>query len=194
VTRIRVHRSPLRQFLFGVAGLLLLVAAVDIVWAHRVTLEPETDDSGVLTSRGESRRRQDLLVGSAFLLAGGGLVAIALAGLLNPRPVAVVDDDGIRLRIAGPQRMLDIAWSEVAEVRSAREPGDGLRSRPVLLVRFRQPGYWPEEYWSARRDGPWLVVDTDSWTKPPEEVVVHARMALEAFHRPAPPEPAADDL
>ena len=176
--RIRVHRSPLRQFLIGVAGLLLLVAAVEIVWAHSVTLEPETDDNGVLTSRGAKRRNQDLIVGTAFLLTGGAMVAVALGGLLNPRPVAVVDDRGLRLRVAGPQRSLFIGWDDILEVRSSREPGDGRAARPLLLVRLREPGIWPEELWSARREGPWLIVDADSWTKPPEQVAAQARVAF----------------
>jgi hypothetical protein len=183
MTRLRVHRSPLRQFLMGVAGLLLLIAAVEIVWAHQFTLEPETDDNGVLTSRGAKRRNQDLIVGTAFILTGGGLVAVALAGLVNPRAVVVVDDDGLRLRIAGLQRSVTIPWEEIDEVRSGREPGDGRRSRAVLLVALRHADAWPTGYWSARRDGRWLIVESESWATPAEEVVVHAHLALEAHRR-----------
>lgn len=167
----------------GVVGLLLLIAAVEIVWAHQFSLEPETDDNGVLTSRGAKRRNQDLIVGTAFILSGGGLVAVALVGLVNPRAVVVVDDDGLRLRIAGPQRSLTIPWDEVTEIRSGREPGDGLRTRAVLLVALRHAEAWPSEYWSARRDGRWLVVDGESWATPPEQVVVHAQLALDAYRR-----------
>lgn len=183
MTRVRVHRSPLRQFLLGLAGLLLLVAAVEIVWAHQLTKDPETNDAGQLTTRGAASRRQDLVVGAAFILSGGGLVGIALAGLVNPRPVAAVDDDGISLRIAGPQRILRLDWDDVADVRSAREPAAGRRARPLLLVLLNEPIRWPEEYWNARRDGPWLIVDADSWNKPVEEVVVHARLALQERRR-----------
>lgn len=183
MTRLRVHRSPLRQFLMGVAGLFLLVVAIEVVWAHQLTLDPETDDSGVLTPRGESRRRQDVVVGTAFLLTGGGLVVVALAGLVSSRPVVEVDDRHIRLRIAGPQRMLTLRWDEVVEVRSAREPGEGREVRPLFLVLLRHPDDWPAEYWGARREGQWLIVDADSWAKPPEEVVVHARLALGAWQR-----------
>ncbi len=185
MTRLRVHRSPLRQFLMGLAGLLLLIAAIEIVWAHQITLDPETDDNGELTARGEARRRQDYLVGLTFVLTGGGLVGVALAGLLNPRPVAEIDDDGIRLRISGPQASMEIGWQEIHEVRSAREPGDGRRARPVLLVRLRDPESWPDEYWGARRQGPWLVVDADTWSMPPDEVSVHARLAHESWQRAA---------
>ena len=189
MTRVRVHRSPLRQFLMGLVGLFLLVAAIEIVWAHQLTLDPETDDNGVLTSRGEARRRQDVIVGTAFLLTGGALVVVALAGLVNPRPVAEVDDRQLRLRIAGPQRMLTLGWDEVLEVRSGREPGDGHGTRPLLLVLLRDPDHWPAEYWGARREGRWLVVDAESWTSPPEEVVLHARLALESWHRVSVPSP-----
>jgi hypothetical protein len=191
MTRIRVHRSPLRQFLMGIAGLLLLLAAVELVWAHQFTLEPETDDNGVVTARGSKRRNQDLIVGTAFLLTGVGLVGVALGGLVNPRPVAEVDDKKIRLRIAGPQRLMSIDWDDVLEVRSGREPGDGRRARPLLMILLREPDAWPEEYWGARRHGPWLIVDAESWTKPPEEVVVHARLALESRQRAAAATPEA---
>jgi hypothetical protein len=167
----------------GLVGLFLLLAAVEVVWAHQLTLEPETDDNGTLTVRGGKRRNQDLIVGTAFLVAGVGLVVIALGGLINPRAVVEVDDRTLRLRIAGPQRSLSIDWDDVLEVRSAREPGDGVRSRPLLLILLREPEAWPEEYWGARRDGPWLIVDAESWTKPPDEVVVHARLALESRQR-----------
>lgn len=189
MTRIRLHRSPLRQFLLGLAGLLLLVAAVEIIWAHQLTKQPETNDAGQLTTRGAASRRQDLVAGAAFILSGGGLVGIALAGLVNPRPVAVVDDDGISLRIAGPQRMLRLDWDDIADVRSASEPAEGRRARPLVLVLLNEPIRWPEEYWGARREGPWLIVDADSWSKPAEEVVVHARLALQQRRRVR----AADD-
>ena len=177
----------------GVAGLLLLIAAVEIVWAHSVTLEPETNDAGALTPRGAKRRNQDLIVGTAFLLAGGGLVGVALAGLVIPRPVAVVDDRQIKLRIAGPQRMLPISLDDLVEVRSGHESGDGRAARPVLLLRLRDPDFWPEEYWGARRDGEWLIVDADSWTKRPEEVVVHAQLALSSRQRTADSADSADN-
>ena len=187
MTRINVHRSALRQFLMGVAGLLLLFAAIDIVWAHRVSLEPERDDGGNFTRRGESRLRQDIVVGTTFILIGGSLVAVAFAGLMNARPVAEIDDEGIMLRIAGPRQSIYLGWEDIAEVRSAREPGDGTGARPLLLVRLRYPDFWPREYWGARREGDWLMVDADSWSTPPEDIVVHARMGLSAFRRGAVP-------
>jgi hypothetical protein len=183
MARLRVHRSPLRQFLLGIAGLLLLLAAIEVVIAHRITLEPETDDQGRLTARGESRRTQDVVVGTTFFLAGGALIAVALAGLANSRPVAEVEDDEIRLRILGLRDPLRIGWEEILEVRSAREPGDGLHPRPLLLLLLADPVMWPEEFWGARRDGQWLVVDAETWNKPPEEVVMHARLAMETWHR-----------
>lgn len=190
MTRLKVHRSPLRQFLMGLAGLLLLVVAVEVVWAHQYTLDPETDDAGNLTARGIKRRNQDLIVGTAFILTGGGLVGIALTGLVNPRPVLVVGDGELELRIAGPQRTLSVPWDEIVEVRSGREEGEGRGARPLLLIALRDPPSWPNEYWGARREGPWLIIDAESWTTPPEEVAVHARLALEAHRRDATSEEA----
>ena len=44
-----VHRSPLRQFMFGLAGLILILAAIDIVWAHKLAEPPTIDAAGNLT-------------------------------------------------------------------------------------------------------------------------------------------------
>lgn len=185
MARFRVYKSPLRQFLMGLAGLFLLLAMIDILWAHRITLEPETNDAGARTQRGDSRLLQDIVVGTAFFLAGGALVVVALGGLANPRPVADVGDDGIRLRIRGGRRPASIGWDEIVEIRSAREPGDGPDTRPLLLVLLARPEAWPEEFWGARRTGPWLIVDADSWNKPPDEVVMHARLAMDTWRRTA---------
>jgi hypothetical protein len=174
----------LHQFLLGLTGLMLLVAAIDIVWTHNISLDPERDEtSGQRTPRGESRFRQDIIVGSSFIFVGGALVMIAVGGLIRPNPVAEVGEGGITLRIAGPNQRVLLGWPDVSEVRSGREPGDGTGFRPLLLVRLRYPDAWPKEYWGARRDGPWLIVDAESWNTPAEELVVHARLTMAAFER-----------
>ncbi len=183
MARFRVHKSPLRQFLMGLAGLFLLLAMIDILWAHRITLEPETNDAGDRTHRGNSRLLQDIVVGTAFLLTGGALVVVALGGLANSRSVVEVGDDGIKLRIRGRSHPAEIGWDEIVEIRSAREPGDGRNTRPLLLLLLARPDDWPEEFWGARRTGPWLIVDADSWNKPPDEVVMHARLAMDTWQR-----------
>ena len=66
--RFCVDRSPLRQFVIGLVGVLLIITANEIVWVHQITLEPETNDSGQLTTRGQARRRVDLIWVSAFLV------------------------------------------------------------------------------------------------------------------------------
>jgi len=177
----------------GAAGLLLLVAAIEVLFAHQVSLEPEKDDNGELTLRGEARFRQDVIVGVTFFLTGGALVGVAMGGLIDPKPVCEVDDEGISLRIAGPRTAVTLGWADVAEIRSGREPDDGEPTRPLLLVMLRYPDLWPEEYWGARRDGSWLIVDAGSWNVAPEEVAVHARLAMASFGRDAAAGAAEDE-
>ena len=59
--RLRVEKSPVRQFLAGLAGLVLLIAAIDIVWLHQLSGPPTTNTDGTLTSRGIVERRTDVL-------------------------------------------------------------------------------------------------------------------------------------
>ena len=165
----------------GAVGLLLLVASIDIIWTHTVSLDPEIDTAGERTQRGEARFRQDILVGTTFLLSGGALMAVALRGLVNPRPTCEISERGITLRIAGPQSAITLGWHDVLAVRSGREPNDSKRTRPTLLVLLRDPERWPTEYWGARREGSWLLVNAGSWDTDPEELSLHAGLARNFF-------------
>ncbi len=181
--RLRVERSPLRQLLFCLAGVLLLVAAVDIVWTHKVSDPPDTGNDGGLTSRGLVERRTDVIWGTLFIVAGGALVLVSLGGLTSRRPVVEVTDDELRLRVAGPARMIAIPWNEVVSVRSGSDDGDGRVPARVLLVDVVEPVRYPEALWGAEWRDSTLVVDADSWGIPPEQVAIHANLALEAHRR-----------
>jgi hypothetical protein len=181
--RLRVERSPLRQLLFGLAGVLLLLAAVDIVWVHEVSSPPETDAGGTLTSAGMAERRVDIIWGSLFLVAGGVVALVAFGGLVNRKPVAEVTDDELRLRIAGPSRSIAIPWNEIRSIRSGSDGDDGRIPARVLLVDVADPAGYPASLWGAEWRDSILVVDTDSWEVPAEQVALHANLALEAHRR-----------
>lgn len=191
---LRVERSPVRQFLMGVAGLVLVIAAFDILWIHELSGSPGVGDDGNLTSRGIVERRQDILWGSVLFVAGGVLLITAIAGLALRRPVVELTDDELRLRVGGPWksggpfRMYSIPWDEVITVRSGTDESDGwLRSR-VLIVEVEDPSVLPDEPWGADWDGGLLRLDADSWQVPPEEVAIRSELLLRRKGRAAPDE------
>ncbi len=180
-TRYSASRSPFRQLLMAAAGLLLLVAALDIVSLHRLSDAPTTDDNGVLTSKGQTERRTDMIWGSLFTAVGSSLIVVGLGGLMTGRPMVELTDEAIRLRIAGPLSMLDIDWEDVVSVRSGRDyDDDGRIPLPVLLLEVDDAGKYPHELWGAIWDDNVLRVDADGWDASVEELVV--RIGLELGH------------
>lgn len=178
-TRFAATRSPIRQLLLAAVGVLLLVAAIDIVSLHKLSDPPAIDDDGLLTSKGQTERRTDMIWGSLFTAVGGSLIVVGLGGLLAGRPVVAVADDALRLRIAGPMSMLDIAWDDIVSVRSGRDyEDDGRIPIPVLLVEVADPGKYPRELWGAVWDGSVLQVDGDGWETSVEDVAIRAELML----------------
>jgi hypothetical protein len=183
--RYKVGRAPLHLFLLGLAGVLLLVAALDIVWLHQVSAAPLVDDAGAITTRGRAWQRTDLIWGSVFIVAGLGMLGIALVGLARGRPRAEMLDEGVRLRIGGRRPPITIPWSDVEELRSARVPGEGRHPRPQILIEVADPTKYPYDIWGAEWIGNVLHVDADSWSAPPEEFAVRAEIELARVRRHA---------
>lgn len=181
--RFSVDRSPLRQFVMGLIGLLLILTAIEIVWVHQITLEPERDDAGELTTRGQARRRVDLIWGSAFLVTGAGLLVVSLAGLVRHESVIEGTNDALRVRIAGPQGMVSIPWDDVIAVRSGSVTDDGRVALPVLYVDVEDPHRYPVDLWGAEWEDNSIRIDAGSWSLAPEEVAVRAQIALERYRR-----------
>jgi hypothetical protein len=161
------------------AGAVLLVAALDIVALHRLSDPPTTDDNGLLTSKGQTERRTDLVWGTLFVVAGAGLVVVGLGGFVAGRPVVAFDDAALRLRVAGPNKMLDIPWDEIISVRAGRDYDDGGRVPvPILLVEVADSSMFPSDLWGAVWDDNTLQVDADGWEVPVDDVVIRAELAM----------------
>jgi hypothetical protein len=183
VTGYRVTRSPFRQFLLGIAGIVLILAAMDVLWLHKVSSAPLTDDAGQITTRGEAWRRTDLIWGTLFLVSGVGLFGAAAAGLALGRPVAEITQDGLRLRVGGPRRSITLSWDDIGSVRSALVDGEGVRPRPILVVEVEDPSRYRPDIWGGEWVGRELHVDADGWSEPPEQIVVRMEIALDRFRR-----------
>lgn len=185
--QLRVDRSAIRQFLLGLAGLVLIVVAFDVFSWHILSGPPATNDDGVLTSRGIVHRRSDILWASLFIVSGLTMLGIAIVGLFRREPVVEVTTDALHLRIAGPRRGIAIPWTEIRSVRSGSERGDGAVPNRLLLVDVVDAAPYPPHPWGAEWDGTVLRVDAESWDTPPEEVAVHCNVALRRLRvaRPA---------
>lgn len=180
----RAHRSIARHLLFGLAGLFLLLAAIDIMWVHGVAGPPEVDDSTQqLTTRGLSQQRTDFMWGTFFLVGAGVLAGMAFTGLISRRPVLEMDRDGIRLRVVGPRQYLEVPWRNVRWVHSSADGDDELVPTRVLLINVYDASVYPQELWGAQWDGHTVMIDADSWDSSPEEIVTHAQRAIDAWRR-----------
>lgn len=186
--QLRVDRSPIRLFLLGIAGLVFIVAALDIFSWHILSGPPVTNDDGVLTSRGIVQRRSDILWSSLFIVSGATMLGIAVVSLFRREPVVEVTTDALHLRIAGPRRGVAIPWSEIRSVRSGSDQGDGAVPNRLLLVDVADPDRYPPEPWGAEWRGSVLRMDADSWDTPAEEVAVHCNVALNRLRSTRPPE------
>lgn len=187
--QLRVDRSPIRLFLLGLAGLVLIVAALDIFSWHILSGPPATNEDGVLTSRGVVQRRSDILWSSLFIVSGATMLGVAVISLFRREPVVEVTTEALHLRIAGPRRGIAIPWSEVRSVRSGSDHGDGAVPNRLLLVEVADPGRYPPDPWGAEWSGSVLRIDADSWDTPAEEVAVHCNVALNRVRNTRPPEP-----
>lgn len=181
---LRVERSPIRLFLFGLAGLLLMLGAVDVMWGHWVSTPPDTYNEEI-TSKGRNQRRSDYVWGAFMLVGGVGLFGYAVTSLIRRSPVLVLREDGIVVAVGAPgDEPVFVPWQAVDGVYCAAETDpDGGPSRDVFVIDFNDPGGLPSEPWGASWDGNRLQIDATGWEKPIGEVAIHAGIALEQAHR-----------
>ncbi len=182
---MRAYRSPLRLFLLGVVGLLLIIAAIDVMFAHRISTEPENNE-GVLTTRGQAQQRGDIvwgavMIGAGTLLFGGGIIE-----LVRRKPVIQIREDGIVAAIGTTQADVTIPWVQIDSVTSAvvEDEFDG-GMRDQLIVDVHDRSGLPEAVVSARWVDTELRIDAMDWTKRVTDVALAARGALEHSRRVA---------
>ena len=177
--RFVVSKSATRQLLMTAAGLLLLLAALDVVVLHTLSDPPRTDDNGALTSKGQTERRTDLVWGTLFTVAGAALVGVGAGGMLTGRSIVELNDAGVSLRVAGPMSYLEIPWDDIVAVRSGRDHGDdGRIPIPQLLIELRDRTRYPDALWGAIWDEDTLRIDADGWETTPEDIAVRCELIL----------------
>jgi len=197
MTLLRVDRSPVRLFLLGLVGLLLMIGAVDIMWGHWLSTPPDTSNDAI-TSKGRNQRRADYAWGAFMIVGGGGLFGYAVTSLIRRSPVLVLREDGVVVTVGPPgEDATFVPWSAIASVSSAAVPDpDGGYDRDVLVIDVADPAGLPAEPWGAVWEGNRLVIDADGWETQIGEIVIHAEIAMEHAHHfpdvvpaspPAPP-------
>lgn len=182
--RLRVERSPVRLFLMGLVGLILVFAAIDVVWVHRISTPPDANEDGTLTSRGATQQRADVVWGSVFLVGGGVLFVTGLTGLLRRRPAIVVMAEGVEVFVTGPRTSTFVPWEDVQSVGSGTDlDEDGAGPTPVFRLEVGERGDLPDEPWGAEWTDSVLAIDAAGWAVPVEEVAVRSQLALEEHRR-----------
>ena len=175
---VAADRSPIVWFLVGLAGVALLLAALEVTVVHRVTAPPERTD-GVLTPRGRGQLASDVLWGLVLGTAGAVAFGTAIRGLGAREPLVAVGDEGIELW-PGSERTL-VPWEEIVAVRSGLV-SEGEHALPVLEITVRSRDPIPARPKGAWWRGDTLVVDAAAWRPPVEEIALHADRLL-ARHR-----------
>ncbi len=180
---MRTYRSPLRLFAFGVVGLVLLLAAVDVMFGHWISTPPENTD-GILSTRGQAQQRGDIVWGAAMIAVGTLLVGGAVIELVRRRPQAEVGPDGLVLAIGSHERDVTIGWSNIVDVSSAvlDDPYDG-SPRPNLLVEVVDRTDLLDDPLGATWNGDTLCMDASDWTKPVTDVALAAQAGLGHYRR-----------
>lgn len=180
MTLLRVDRSPVRLFLFGLAGLLLMVGAIDVMWGHWVSTPPDTNN-GDITSKGRNQQRSDYAWGMFLLVGGTGLFGYSVTSLIRRSPVLVLREDGAVISVGAPgEEPVFVPWNSIESVSSAAEKDpNGGPDRDVLVIGLADPVGLPAEPWGGSWNGDRLSIDAVGWDKPIEDVVIHAGIALE---------------
>lgn len=179
---MRAYRSPLRLFAFGMIGVTLVLASVDIMFGHWLSTPPD-ENNGVLTTRGQAQQRGDIIWGAAMVGMGTLLVGGAVVELVRRRPVAEVRQDAIMVAIGPHESDVVIPWTNVRAVSSdtAMDPYDG-SEREFLVIDVLDRSGIPDEPIGAEWRGLELRVDAHDWSKRVTEVALSAQGAL-GHHR-----------
>jgi hypothetical protein len=180
---MRAYRSPFRLFVFGIVGMFLMVAAVDVMFTHWVSTSPE-ENEGVLTTRGQAQQRGDIIWGAAMLGAGTLLFAGTVIELGRRKPLVEIREDGIFLAISTSSDEVVVPWGNIDAVRSGvtiDSNDGGERTEMIIVVNSRVD--LPDDLVGAEWDGPNLRVDTHDWSEPVADVVDAAQGGLDHFRK-----------
>jgi hypothetical protein len=174
---MHAYRSSLRLFVVGVIGLILIIAALDIMFFHWLSQPPEGADT-VLTTRGQAQQRGDMLWGASLVGMGVILFGSSLIELIRRKPAVDVRDDGLHAQIGAQTPDVLIPWTAVDSVTSVVtvDPYDG-STREQLVVTLHDPQTIPRELAGAVLNGNELHIDAHDWNRPVTDIALAAQGA-----------------
>ncbi len=180
---MRVYYTPLKHFVFGVVGVILIAAAVDIVYGHWLSVPPEAQD-GFLTTRGEAQRRGDILWGGTMLTVGILIFMGSMVDLLRRHPLLIIDGSGVHLGRGSREGPALIPWADIKTISSdvASDPYDG-SERERLVLAVVAGAEVARELSTVTREKDTLYVGAHDWSVPVTDVVLAAQGAHNHFQR-----------
>lgn len=179
---MRAYRSPLRLFVFGMIGVALILAAVDVMFGHWLSTPPDSNN-GVLSTRGQAQQRGDIVWGAGMVGIGTLLVGGSVVELVRRRPVVEVSQEGVTVAIGSHEADVSIPWDNVRSVTTDVEadPYDGSRRNQLVVDVYDRAGI-PEDPIGAHWEGDALKIDANDWSKSVTEIALSAQGAL-GHHR-----------
>lgn len=178
---MRAYRSPLKLFVFGMVGIMLIAAAADIMFGHWVSTTPDSND-GVLTTRGRAQQRGDLLWGGAMVVTGVLLFGGSVTELIRRKPTVVVSDDGIRIGGASDDGLIE--WGSIEAITSGTmtDPYDGSIREQLIVVSNAGEGF-VAALSGLTGESDTLYIDAHDWSTSVTDVALAAQGAHDHFMR-----------
>jgi hypothetical protein len=181
-----VRRSALRMWLLAIAGVPLVVIALDVLYRRRFIrflsdLIFSPSDPQLLEPR-------DVIWAVVMLAIGVGFSGFGLKELVAPKAVVEGDASGLRVRLRGPFREPDLlAWDDVDDLVADSLEDEGERI-PVMAIKVLRRDHLPDDPFGARwLDDHTLAVLASDWERSPEEVVARLEEVALAASRAVPP-------
>lgn len=179
---MRVYRSPLKLFVFGVVGIILMVGAADVMFGYWLSVEPHAPN-GVLSTRGLAQQRGDLVLGGMTLVVGVLLFLGAVAELIRRGPVVEISTDGLQVDLGTGGDVL-IPWNGIESISSTvlTDAFDG-SVHEYLAVELIAQHMPPDAASRLLIEGTTVLVDAHDWSTSATEVTLAAQGGLDHARR-----------
>jgi len=136
-----MRRSAAKMWLLGIAGIPLLIMAVEYVWGSFGFL----NQLGTWAYRGgevEAFEIKDDILVAALALLGSLFIGVSIKELLLPRKVVEATESGMRFALSGPFKAPSAAsWLQIKDL---------VAENKALIVQLDHRGELPDDPWGAR--------------------------------------------
>ena len=178
---MRAYRSPLKLFVFGIIGIVLIAAASDVLFGHWLSTAPDTIDTA-LTTRGRAQQRGDVLWGGLMLVAGILIFGGAVVELFRRKATVVVGNEGLVIDSGGTDGL--IPWESIESISSTvvSDPYDG-SMREQLVVELQPDTEEIDGVAGPITDGETIYVDAHDWSNRVTEIALAAQGAHDHYQR-----------